>query len=113
MARAHIEDDIQKSVVTHLMIRGVPGLVFFHVPNAPRSAQTGARLKSMGMRAGVSDLILVHDERIYALELKAPGKRPTTEQHEFIAEMTHAGAFCCVCDGLDRALKVLEMWGLL
>ena len=113
MARAHTEDDIQRAVVTHLNVRGARGLVFFHVPNAPRSAQTGARLKNMGMKAGVSDLILFHEERLYCLELKAPGGRATESQLQFMTDIGHAGAFCCICDSLDRALKVLEQWGCL
>jgi len=113
MARAHIEDDIQKGVVTHLQIRGARGLVFFHVPNAPRSPQTGARLKAMGMRAGVSDLILVHNEKIYALELKAPGRRATVEQMQFLTEMGEQGAFTGICDSIDTALRLLESWKLI
>jgi hypothetical protein len=27
--------------------------------------------------------------------------------------MERAGAYCCIAEGLDRALAVLEAWGLL
>ena len=113
MARRRTEEDLQAAVVVHLKIRGARGLVFFHVPNAPRNAVMGARLKAMGMRAGVSDLILFHDERLYCLELKAPGKRATEEQLQFLTDMGEAGAFTCVCDNLDAALRVLSAWGLI
>lgn len=111
------EQDIQKTVVKHLRQRGVPGLVFWHTPNgvAGRTRKhmiQGAIAKGMGARAGVSDLIAVHDGKIFALELKAPGGRPTEAQLEFISDMENAGAFTCVAEGLDSALGALELWGL-
>ena len=113
MARNYEEDRIHEAVVTHLNIRGALGMVFFHVPNSPRSARNGARLKRMGARAGVSDLVLFHNERLYCLELKAPGGRASESQMEFMADMGLQGAFTCIVDSLDRAIKVLECWGLL
>lgn len=121
-ARAHPEDAIQKAVVAHLRQRGAPGLVFWHTPNgaqlggkrnAKGIAIQGARLKGLGVRAGVSDIIAVHDGNIFALELKAPGGRATEAQLEFLSDMDRAGAFCCVAEGLDRAIAVLEGWNLL
>src|SRR5262249_49840306 len=120
--REYPEDQIQRAVCQHLKLRGVPGLVFWHTPNgmklggkmnAKGIAIQGARIKGLGVRAGVSDWILVHEGKIYALELKAPGGRATEAQLEFHADMQRAGAFCCVAEGLDRALAVLEQWGLL
>lgn len=111
--RKATEDLIHSAVVSHLRQRGVPGLVFWHTPNAPRSPQTGARLKRLGMRKGVADLIIVHNEKIFAMELKAPGGRPTEEQLEFLTELGNQGAYTALCVGLDRALACLESWGLL
>jgi hypothetical protein len=114
MARAHVEDDIQRALVTHLAVRGARGLIYWHTPNGgKRNAREAGRFKAMGVRAGVSDLILVHCGKIYALELKAPGGRPSESQLAFIHEIEAAGAFTCVCEGLDRAIAVLECWGLL
>ena len=65
------------------------------------------------MRAGVSDLILEHRSRIYALELKAEGGRVSDAQREFLADMERAGGNTALAYGLDAALAVLEAWGLL
>src|SRR5262245_51388284 len=73
----------------------------------------GARLKGLGTRAGVSDWILVDAGKIFALELKALGGSASEVQLEFLAGMEAAGAYTCVAEGLDRALAVLEQWGLL
>ena len=48
---------------------------------------------------------------MFALELKAENGRPTVEQMQFISIAPNGGA--CIAHGLDRALRVLETWGLL
>lgn len=111
---ARPEDQIQRAVVQHLRQRGVPGLVFVHVPNGGKRRPIEAAIfKGLGVRAGVSDLLLWHDGRSYALELKAPGGGATEAQYQFISDMERAGAFTCIAEGLDRALRVLEQWNLL
>lgn len=108
------ETVIHLAVVQHLQLRGVPGLVFFHVPNGgARSKAEGAIFKAMGVRAGVSDLILLHAGRFFALELKAVGGRSSVEQRAFISEADAAGAHTALVEGLDAALATLQSWGLL
>jgi hypothetical protein len=67
----------------------------------------------LGVRPGVSDLLLWHDGKAFALELKADGGRATKGQREFLLDMERAGAYTCLAEDLDRALAVLEAWGLL
>jgi hypothetical protein len=62
---------------------------------------------------GVGFTELVADGRTYALELKREGGRATEKQLATIAAMEAAGAFCCIAEGLDRALATLEAWGIL
>lgn len=108
------EQAIQKAVFQHIRARGVAGLVAFHVPNGGhRKPIEGAILKSMGVRAGVSDVIAVYRGKIFALELKAEGGRATVHQLEFLSDMEQAGAFTAMPTGLDAALATLEAWGLL
>jgi hypothetical protein len=112
--RANPEAAIQRTVIQHLKARAVPGLVYFHVPNGgSRGKVEAAQFKAMGVRAGVADLILVHDRRIFALELKAPGGRASAEQLAFLSEIDEAGAYTAMPEGLDAALSTLEAWGLL
>lgn len=111
--RSRPEDEIQRAVVQHLRQRGAPGLVFIHVPNGGRRKPVEAAIfKGLGVRAGASDILAWRGGKSFALELKAPGGRPTEAQLEFLAEMERAGAFTCVAEGLDRALAVIEEWGL-
>lgn len=120
--RARPEDDLQRNLIAHLKTRGAPGLVFFHVPQGnklggKRSAKgiaiQGSINKGLGVRKGVSDLIMLHKSHFYALELKAEGGTPTEEQLEFIDDVKDAGGFATWCVGIDRAIGILECWGLL
>lgn len=116
------EQQIHRAVVDHLRQRAMPGLVWFHVANGMfaggkrtrkgKSIQGGI-MKGLGARAGVSDLILLRNGHAYALELKAEGGRPTVAQMEFMSDWIAAGGNGCIAEGLDRAIKVLEVWGLL
>jgi hypothetical protein len=108
------EDAIQRAVFEHLRVRAAPRVFAFHPANGGyRRPIEAAVLKGLGVRAGVPDVIAVHEGRCYGLELKVPGGRPSELQLATIAAMEAAGAYCCIAEGLDRALAALEAWGLL
>jgi hypothetical protein len=116
------EQDIHKAVAAHLRQRAAPGLVWWHTPNGAmlggkRSrkgiAIQGSIMKGLGVRAGVSDILALHAGKFFALELKAPGGRPTEDQLAFHSDVQASGGFTCVAEGLDEALRALETWGLL
>jgi hypothetical protein len=112
--RASPEAQIQRCVFQHLRARGAPGVCAFHPANGGYRKPIEAKiLQGLGVRAGVPDVIVIHQGRCYALELKAEGGRATPKQLEAIAAMEAAGAYCCIAEGLDRALACLESWGLL
>src|SRR5580765_5349350 len=95
------EQQIHRAVVQHLRARGVPGLVFTHPPNGgARKPIEAAIFKSLGVRPGASDLLLWHDGKSFALELKAPGGRATEAQLAFLSDMERAGACTCLAEGL-------------
>lgn len=109
----HLEDKIQEAIASHLRLRGVPGLVWWHTANGgKRNAREAARLKKHGVRAGVSDLVLFYAGNLFALELKAPGNRPTVSQLEFLSDVDKQGGYTAWVEGLDRALACLKSWGL-
>jgi hypothetical protein len=115
--RQHHEDCVQRAVCQHLQLREVRGLLWWHTPNGgKRRPIEAAIMKSLGVRAGVADLILLHAGRMFALELKAEDGRPTVAQMKFVSDFNAAVApngGACISRGLDRALGVLETWGLL
>lgn len=110
----HAEDQIQIALVAHIKRRKLPGVVYFHPANGgKRDKREAAKLKAMGVLPGASDLIFLHCNRFYALELKAEGGRATEEQMQFISDVNTAGGFGAIVHGLDKALRALETWGLL
>ena len=114
------EQDIHKAVAAHLRQRGAPGLLWWHTANGAHygkrnrrgAAIQGAIMKGLGVRAGVSDIVALHQGKFFALELKAPGGRATEAQLEFIGDVQRNGGFTCVAEGLDEALRAIETWGL-
>ncbi len=108
------EEAIHKTVVSHLQARAVPGVVFFHPANGEgRTRTTGARLKGMGVVAGTSDLVLLHNGIAFALELKRAGGRVQPSQTIFQDQWVKAGGRAAIAWGLDDALRHLEAWGLI
>jgi len=108
------EAAIQRAVFQHLRARAAPGVFAFHVPNGGyRKPVEAAIMNGLGVVAGVPDVIAIYQGRVYGLELKPEGGRATDKQLATIAALREAGAFTCIAEGLDRALAVLEGWGLL
>ncbi|MBL8565883.1 MAG: VRR-NUC domain-containing protein [Hyphomicrobiaceae bacterium] len=108
------EEAIHRTVVAHLARRARPGVVYAHVPNGEaRGAGLGGKLKALGTRAGMPDLIALHAGQFYALELKREGGRLTESQRQTLADLEAAGALTAVAYGLDDALGRLSSWGLL
>jgi hypothetical protein len=122
--RQQPERVLQTALVEHLRLRGRDGVLWLHVPNGGRrDIREAANLKRMGALAGASDLLLFRpgacphcgSARLegFALELKSDGGRPSEAQLNFMARFAAAGGHTCVAEGPDRALAVLESWGIL
>lgn len=112
------EQAIHKAVIKHLKSRAAPGVVYWHTANnipmgGKHAARLGGLMKAMGVRAGVSDIVALHNGEFFALELKAPGGRPTESQLEFLAAVNRAGGYGVVAESFDAAILCLEHWGLL
>lgn len=70
-------------------------------------------MKGLGVRAGVTDIIIIKDGQTYGLELKAEGGRISDNQTETMKAMAAAGAKVEVVFGLTAALRWLEGNGIL
>jgi len=109
------EAEIQRAVCQHLAARPASGLVWFHPANGGwRHHVEAARFAGLGVRPGVADLILLHESKFHALEIKRDRKaRVTPAQRQFIADVRAAGGVADVGYGLDDCLHILERWHLL
>lgn len=113
--RAHGEDDLQKAIVQHLIMRGNKAAIYWHTPNQGlRTTRYAARLKAMGTRAGIPDLAFVlPDGRAAFVELKTPGGRLSKEQALFMDKCIAQGIPHAVCADLDSVLAILTEWQVL
>jgi hypothetical protein len=112
--RAQPERAIQVALIEHLTCRAGRGTWWTHFPaGGRRSRINGALLKSMGTRAGVPDLLIVSQGRLFGLELKSSRGRLSPEQRATHEEMRQAGATVGVAGDVDQALDLLAEWGVL
>lgn len=109
------EDQVQFAVVQHLRWLGRPDISWWHHPAGGwRALATGARLKALGARAGLPDILVLIDGRLHGLELKRErGGRLSAAQIAMHAELRAAGAVISTARGLDEALTILQAWGAL
>ena len=84
-----LEHQVQKAIAQYLDLRGV---CYFAIPNGgKRNLITATKLKAEGVKAGVPDICVLNDGRVFFLEVKRPasttgGKgRLSPAQKEMIA----------------------------
>ena len=105
------ELQIQQAIVARLRVQCRPGVLWWHCPNGElRTDSHGAKLKSMGVRPGVSDLQFVFPcaaPNLF-LELKARGRGLTKAQEIFRDQVRGAGHVYEWTDSLDDAIRILR-----
>lgn len=103
------EDQIQRAVIANLRMRQVKDVVFFHVPNGgARRPAEAAILKSLGVLAGIPDIVIIKNGHCYCLELKTEKGALSHSQSVAIERLARCGATVGIAYGLDEALAWLE-----
>lgn len=109
------EDEEQQKVIrwAQLMCNAYPDLeLLYHVPNGgSRNRAEAAKLKRMGVRAGVPDLVLPAPHAGYAglyIEMKVGENRASKSQREWLEKLTLRGYLALVCYGGNEAIDALE-----
>lgn len=109
------EERLQRAVVQYLRLalRDTECL-WWHVPNGGhRAPSTAARLKLMGVRAGVPDLAFILPEgRAAFVELKAGPGRLTDSQRTFRHHAEALGALWAEARSLPDVCDILTGWGV-
>jgi len=72
-----------------------------------------AKLRRMGLRSGVADLVIVKNGRAYFLEMKRRLGRQSLHQLYFEADAIRAGAEYAVAHSFDEAVNVLKSWQII
>lgn len=106
------EMQLHMAVVNHLRHRVKPGVWWAHYPAGEiREPRAAAKLKAMGTKAGVPDLLLIINGVSYGLEIKRSTGRLTDCQRLMHAEMDRAGAVIATAYDIDSAVEILRRWG--
>jgi hypothetical protein len=108
------EFQIQRAVCIHLEKHAPADMEWWHTPNGEkRDAFTAKRLKDIGVKAGIPDLVFLRGGRLFGLELKAPGHKPSDAQNDRRARLLAAGIAAWEwTDSLAGALAFLHQHGL-
>lgn len=103
------EESIQRQIVQYLELMGI---FFFSVPNENAGGGKGAMIRmqmyrAMGLRPGVSDLVVILPSRIVFLEVKTATGRQSEHQRRFEARVKELGFEYYVVRSVDDVSKVL------
>ncbi len=104
------EDRIHMAIVEYLRLRKQ---LFYYVPNASAGpVWWRAKLKRLGLLAGVPDiaLILPSGQAAY-MEVKTPTGRLSDDQKAFRDAAIGLGALWAEVRSVNDAATVLELWG--
>jgi hypothetical protein len=121
------EDDLAKDVAAFLRLCWPPELPWWHTPNGGKREQvqridraTGrpywfspeaAKLKEMGVLAGVPDLTFVlPNAQVAFIELKVGDNQLSPEQEGLRAKLLNRGCGYAVCYSLDEVEATLRRW---
>jgi len=106
------EQALQQSVAGYLAAT-LPQMLWFHVPNSSgnRGARLGGILKSMGVKAGVPDLVLILPHGVAGfIELKAGEGKLTPAQEAFRDRALALGCFYAEARSLEEVQGILFAW---
>jgi hypothetical protein len=106
-----LEDKLQIACAKYLALQ-YPNMLWHHTPNGgSRNAIEGAKLKRMGTKPGVADILILEQNKSFtglAIELKCGKNKPTPEQVEFLNRVKRRGWEAKVIYNIDDFIKVVD-----
>jgi len=107
------EFKMHTALVELLLQATMPNWLWTHIGHGEkRDEVTAARLKRMGVQRGWPDFIFVGPGRVFFLELKRIGGKPTPEQREVAVHLMACGCGYLVTNDLDDAVGTLRDLGI-
>lgn len=102
------EESLQAEFIIWLN-QNYKNVLYTHPPNGGKRAKTFAiKLKLIGVRAGVPDLLIFDRKGKYngmALEFKQGNNTCTEAQLHWLEKLRERGWFTCVCYDIETAIK--------
>jgi hypothetical protein len=112
--RRNLEGPIHAAILAYLR-RQYPKAVIHHSPNetdvrGPTIARAIAKQKMLGMLTGFPDLMMLHEGRFYAFEVKAEGGRVSEAQKAVGEAIIASGGHWAVVRSIDDVREKMEEW---
>jgi VRR-NUC domain len=108
------EESIHKTVMEWVRLHPILKGLVLHFPNeGRRTKRFGGLLKDLGMRAGVSDLLIAMQRHSYGgawIELKSSNGVLSTFQKKFLEDMSQQNYFTAVCWSVDEAINTISWY---
>lgn len=108
------EDDVQRAFKQYCERQRDERKASFHIPNEGKRTKLGhINAVAKGLVPGASDNFIPAVRGNWHglfLELKAKGKRPTSDQWDFGMTMQACGFAFAWADGIDMAIRVVEQY---
>jgi hypothetical protein len=108
------EETIHKTVMEWVRAHPMIKRLILHFPNeGRRTNHFGKLLKDLGMRAGVSDLLIAMPRHGFGgawLELKSANGTLSASQKEFLDDMSQQNYFTAICWSIDEALATIKWY---
>lgn len=111
----NLEQGEQISVASWLDYH-MPWVIWFHVPNEGKRKRAGVEAKQMGMKSGVSDIIILSHGRLHdnaAIEIKRRDRtksRVSDDQKIFLNQNAKEGNFAALCYGKEETLRAIRIY---
>lgn len=108
------EEQTQKAIVKYLEVVK-PDCFWFHCPNqrGTRSEIENKILKSLGVKAGVPDLVFIANGKSCFAEVKSPKGTLTPSQKQVRDILVSMGCGYAVVRSIDDMKQALKDWGLI
>lgn len=100
--------------VAQFLDMALPATAFFcHVPNGGKRGKVEAAIfKSLGVKAGTPDLLIVWQGRCFWIELKSATGRLSNVQRGLLNRLRSAGCETAICRSLEHVMEQLDVWGI-
>lgn len=113
VARRHDEDDLQRAVMVFLDWSLPPDAVAFAVPNGgKRGKREAARMRGMGVKAGIPDICVIHSGRVAFIELKARRGVMSPAQKDMTRRLVYCRTAVFMCKSVDEVDEALRTVGV-
>ena len=106
----HVEYQIHKAIADYLTVSLTRGVWWTTFPAGGGGKARGARLKGIGLKIGVPDILIVHKGLAYWMEVKAPKGRVSLEQDAAHEDLWAAGSPTAIVRSVDDVIGTLKAW---